>query len=351
MAAFRHEQPDRCPMYASFVKEFADRIRRDMNLMANTTRNPYGGAYEYELERALGFDMLVTSVGWGRSHHQEGDDYWDEWGVHWRMSEYETPFGKGAYSNMVEHPLANKQAFAGYVPPDPTRPELYAKAKHVVSTYGDEYWIVGATLPTIFECAWALRGLENLLMDMVLDPTLAGTILDIPYHYHLTAAKKLVEIGVDMIWIGDDVGTQTGLMMSPDLWRQLLKPRLVAFIQELKAANPAVKVAYHSDGNIRTIIPELIEAGVDVLNPVQPACLDVVELKKTFGRELCFWGSIDVQHTLPFGTPGEVEAEVRMRIETLGQDGGLILSPTHHVQLDTPLENFWAMVNTVRKPH
>ena len=85
-------------MYASFVKEFADRIRKDMNLVANTARNPYGGAYEYELERALGFDMLVTSVGWGGSHHLEGDEYWDEWGVHWQKSEYETPFGKGTYA-------------------------------------------------------------------------------------------------------------------------------------------------------------------------------------------------------------------------------------------------------------
>ena len=88
-------------------------------------------------------------------------------------------------------------------------------------------------------------------------------------------------------------------------------------------------------------------AGCDVLNPIQPACMDPAEIKGAYGDVLCFWGSIDEQHTLPFGTPQDVEAEVIQRLQTMGRDGGLILAPTHHVQLDTPLENFWAMVNTI----
>jgi uroporphyrinogen-III decarboxylase len=108
-----------------------------------------------------------------------------------------------------------------------------------------------------------------------------------------------------------------------------------------------VKVAYHSDGVINPIIPELIEIGVDVLNPIQPACMDPAQLKREFGNRLCFWGSIDEQHTLPFGTSQDVSNEVRMRLDTLGKDGGLIIGPTHHVQLDTPMENFWSMVNTI----
>jgi uroporphyrinogen decarboxylase len=335
-------------MYMSFVQEFADRLRQNMRLSEGTTRNPYGGANEYELERVLDLDMLVTSVGWGSSHHGETDEYVDEWGVHWRASVYQTPYGVGTYRNMIEHPLAEPGAIDQYAPPDPTRPALYARAEQIVRNYRDEYWIVGATLPTIFECAWALRGLENLLIDMVTEPSLAERILDIPYGYHLTAAKRLVEIGVDMVWIGDDVGGQAGMIMSPRLWRRFLKPRLAAFISELKAINPAVKVAYHSDGNIRAIIPELIEVGVDVLNPVQPACLDLAELKREFGHTLCFWGGVDVQRTLPFEASAVVREEVRMTLEVLGASGGLIIAPTHHVQLDTPLENFWAMMDVIR---
>ncbi len=108
-----------------------------------------------------------------------------------------------------------------------------------------------------------------------------------------------------------------------------------------------MKVAYHTDGCVYAIIPELIEIGIDVLNPVQPAAMDPVLVKREYGNDLCFWGSMDEQHTLPFGSPDDVRQEVVDRIATLGAGGGLILAPTHHVQLDTPLENFWAMVEAV----
>jgi uroporphyrinogen-III decarboxylase len=150
-----------------------------------------------------------------------------------------------------------------------------------------------------------------------------------------------------MIWTGDDVGSQNQMMISPRMWRKYFKPRMANFISELKAINPAVKVAYHTDGNVEPIIPELIEIGIDVLNPIQPASMDPAQIKKEYGDKLCFWGTIDEQQTLPFGTPEDVVNEVRERLETVGYDGGLILAPTHHVQLDTPLENFWAMVNTI----
>jgi len=121
------------------------------------------------------------------------------------------------------------------------------------------------------------------------------------------------------------------------------------FISTLREINPDIKIAYHSDGNIYQIIPDLIEIGVDVLNPIQPACMDPAKVKKDFGDKLCFWGTMDEQQTLPFGTPADVEREVKERLKTVGRGGGLIIGPTHHVQLDTPLENFWAMVNTTRE--
>jgi uroporphyrinogen-III decarboxylase len=116
----------------------------------------------------------------------------------------------------------------------------------------------------------------------------------------------------------------------------------------LKAINPDVKIAYHTDGYVIPIIPDLIEIGLDVLNPIQPASMDPAEVKTKYGKELCFWGTIDEQKTLPFGTPEDVANEVRHRLDTIGRDGGLIIGPTHSVQLDTPPENFWAMVDTIR---
>ena len=347
--ALNHEIPDRCPMQISFTPEFAERLYKDMQMKGSSIHNPHGGGNTYELERALGEDMLLTSVGWANSYYFDDKDYVDEWGIGWGIQPYETPFGSGHYTEIIGHPLADIDAISSYQPPNPNRPELYISSKQMISDFKDEYWIVGVTVTTIFETAWALRGYERLMMDMSLDPDLANVILEIPYRYHLTAAKKLVELGVDMIWIGDDVGTQNRMLISPKMWRQFLKSRMTNFIAEIKSLNPRLKVAYHTDGKIDPILPDLIEIGLDVLNPIQPASMDPAELKRKYGDQLCFWGSIDEQHTLPFGTANDVHSEVQTRLETLGRNGGLIIGPTHHVQLDTPMENFWAMVNAIKE--
>ena len=302
--------------------------------------NPHGGGNTYELERALDEDMLLTSVGWANCYYQQAGRYTDEWGIRWKPCPIKRSLARVIIPRWRPIPLADDAAIDGYRPPDPARPELYREAERLVADYGREYWIVGVTVTTIFETAWALRGLSRLLMDLVENPDLAQRILDIPFRYHLAAARRLVEIGVDMIWIGDDVGSQKGMMISPAAWRTFLKPRMAEFVATLKAINPAVKIAYHSDGNVWSIIPELIEIGIDVLNPIQPACMDPAEVKKKYGRQLCFWGSLDEQHTLPFGSPDDVRREVLARLQTIGHGGGLILGPTHHVQLDTPMENF-----------
>jgi uroporphyrinogen decarboxylase len=346
--ALNREQPDRCPMQISFTPEFAARLRAELKLDPAGDHNPHGGGNTYQLERALGEDLLLTSVGWANSYYQANHDYVDEWGIGWKLCEYETPFGDGYYTEVCSHPLAEDDAISRYTPPDPHRPELYHDAERVVRDYGQEYFIVGVTVTTVFETAWALRGLERMMMDFVENPELAEAILDIPFSYHLRAARKLVELGVDMIWTGDDVGGQSAMILSPAMWRRLFKPRMARFFAEIKRLNPNIKIAYHSDGVIEPIIPDLIEIGVDVLNPIQPACMDPARLKRQYGDKLCFWGSIDEQHTLPFGTPADVRAEVQARLDTLGQGGGLIIGPTHHVQLDTPMENFRAMVDAIR---
>ena len=336
------------PFQASFTPEFAARLRADMGLDGRPGHNPHGGGNTYELERALDEDMLLTSVGWANSYYR-GDKYVDDWGIGWRDIAYETPYGTGKYTEIATHPLADAAALASYRPPDPDAPGLYDDAARVVREYGRDYWIVGVTVTTIFETAWALRGLSRLLTDFVDDPDLAEAILEIPFRFHLAAAKKLAALGVDMIWTGDDVGAQSAMVISPAMWRRFFKPRMSRFFAEVRAVNPRVKLAYHSDGFIEPIIPDLIEIGLDVLNPVQPASMDPAMLKRIYGRRLAFWGSIDEQWTLPFGTPADVRHEVETRLGTLGRGGGLIIGPTHHVQLDTPLENFWAMVDAVKR--
>jgi uroporphyrinogen decarboxylase len=324
-------------MQISYTPEFAARLEHELNAAQEL----------YQLERALGQDLLLTGVGWASSYYREQGDYVDEWGVGWRSVEYDTPYGPGYYTDFAHHPLAQDDALDGYRPPDPDRSELYDEAEWLVQNLSHEYWIVGVTVCAVFETAWALRGYEQMLVDLALNPDLAHRILDIPYHYHLAAAKRLVQIGVDMIWLGDDVGAQQAMLISPRMWRKFLKPRMASLIGELKALNPQLRVAYHSDGSIYPIIPDLIEIGLDVLNPVQPASMDPAWLKQEYGDRLCFWGTIDEQHTLPFGSADDVRAKVHARLQTVGRNGGLILGPTHNVQLDTPMENFRAMVDTI----
>ena len=186
------------------------------------------------------------------------------------------------------------------------------------------------------------------MMDFVMNPDLAERILQIPYQYYLTAAKKLVEMGVDMIWTGDDFGQQHQLMMSPQMWRRIFKPRYREFYAVLKRLNPDIIIAHHSDGYIEPIISDFIEIGLDVLQTVQPQSMDPAKLKNAYGDKLSFWGTMDVQHTFPYGTPVDVANEVRQRIDIVGQDGGLILAPAHGIQPDVPLENLRAFYTTLR---
>ena len=343
-ATLAHEPTDRCPFQATFTPEFAARLRADLGFGAGARHNPGGGGNSYELEVALGQDMLLTSVGWATSYYMDDHhDYVDEWGVGWRVVPYQTAQGIGHHTEPYRHPLADAAALSSYQPPDPRRDDLYNHSQRALAEWGDQYWIVGAVTATIFETAWALRGLEQLLMDFVEAPDLAEEILELPCRYHGVAAERLTRLGVDMIWLGDDIAGHRGLLMSPRAWRRFLKPRMAELIARLKAINPSVKVAYRSDGCLYEVIPDLIEIGIDVLSPIQPVAMDPLHLKRQWGEDLCFWGSMDEQQTLPFGTPSEVRAQVRARIAVLGAGGGLILGPTHHLQLDTPLENFWAM--------
>ena len=338
--ALNHEKPDRCPVQMGYTPEFYTRLEQDLH-------RTFDSEYLNDVTQIISGDMQVASVGWSTSYYLDDKPYTDEWGVGWIVHPYETPFGIGNYTEICNFPLSDEAAISGYTPPDPNRVGLYKEAEQLVAEYKEEYWIVGQVHTTVFETAWALRGLEQMLRDMAANPDLANIILEIPYRYHLRAAKRLVEIGVDMIFLGDDVGAQNQMLISPEMWRRFLKPRMANLISELKDNNSEIKVAYHTDGYIEPIILDLIEIGVDVLNPVQPASMDPAKIKKNFGDNLCFWGTIDQQQTLPFGTPQDVVFEVETRLRTVGYDGGLILAPTHAVQLDTPLENFYALIESI----
>jgi len=149
--------------------------------------------------------------------------------------------------------------------------------------------------------------------------------------------------------LGDDIGMQSGMIMSADTWRHWLKPRLAQIIRAAKEVKPDIHIFYHSDGDCRAVIRDLIEIGVTVLNPVQPECMDPAEIKAAFGDQLAFWGTIGTQTTMPFGTPEQVRATVRERIMTVGKGGGLLIAPTHILEPEVPWDNIIAFVEAVNE--
>ena len=202
---------------------------------------------------------------------------------------------------------------------------------------------------TIFEKAWRIRGMEELMMDFILNPDLAERLLDEVARRTGYLALRYAQAGVDIIQFGDDIGSQRTMMISPKMWRKFLKPRMARIIAEAKAANPELLVFYHSDGNLEAVVPDLIEIGVDILNPVQPESMDIAELKRLYGDRLSFWGGIGVQTTMPFGTPEEVRASVKRLIQTASQGGGLVVAPAHVIEPDVPWENVEAFVQAVER--
>lgn len=343
-----HKEADRVPKFASFTPEFASRLRKHLE-MKDDLVNPHGTS-EHDLDIKVGNDMLLFAQGFANSYYQSLDkNYDDEWGIGWKIINYSTKFGKGSYTEISKNPLREDNSLKIYIPPDPAIESRYEGCKKLIKCYGKEYAIMGVIVCTIFESAWALRGLDTLMIDLIENEDIANKILDIPFNYHLYAGKKMVELGVDLIWTGDDVGGQNAMIMSPQLWRKYLKPRMANLYSELKRINPKLKIAYHSDGYIIPIIDDLVEIGLDILNPIQPKCMNPYDLKKRYGERLSLWGTIDIQETLPFGTKEQVIAETKERIRDLGPSGGFIISPTHHVQNDTSIENFFAFWDTVEK--
>jgi uroporphyrinogen decarboxylase len=148
--------------------------------------------------------------------------------------------------------------------------------------------------------------------------------------------------------LGDDVSTQLAMMISPAIWKQYLKPRMAHIIAAARKAKPDMLIFYHGDGNLTDIVPDLIEIGVDVLNPVQPECVNAFALKKQYGDKLSFWGTIGTQTTMPFSSPAEIERIVKTNIEVMGRGGGFLVAPTHTLEPDVPWENIEAFVNAAR---
>jgi uroporphyrinogen decarboxylase len=201
----------------------------------------------------------------------------------------------------------------------------------------------------MYEIAWQIRGYEQFLLDTIERPAWAECLLERLYQQNMIRAVAAAKAGADLAFCGDDVANQNALMFSPDTWRKLIHSRWASLWRTIKQVNPAIRIKYHTDGNISAIIPELIEAGLDILNPMQPECLDLDDVHRRYGRRLTFDGCIGTQSTMPWGTPEEVRARVKEVIDKYGRQGGLSIAPTHVLEPEVPLANIDALFETCRE--
>ncbi len=270
----------------------------------------------------------------------------DIWGHHIKILEH--PSG-GAYEEFASWPLdgaASVENLKSYPWPDPDWWDFSPLPGIIKQLDEHREYHIRFRIGSVFEIAWQLRGMEKFLLDLSTDPGIALYIMDRLTEAHVENTRRVMELAgdrMDMLYFYDDVATQQSLMISPRMWRKHIRPRQAQIIEVAKSYN--TPVMYHCDGAIYRLIPELLDMGIDLLNPIQADIPDMEpqRLKDEFGERLCFHGGIDIIKTLPLGTPQEVAAEVRERIRVLGKSGGYILASSHHIQADTPLKNILTM--------
>jgi uroporphyrinogen decarboxylase len=332
-------------VHSALERQPVDRVPVFMWFHPDTARN-LGQVLEIapaQVDVAMGNDVRQTWVNnnyamEGITHEREGQSHTDVWGIHWVK--------KGAFNQIVASPLeeATPEQMRAYRFPFGHSDELLAQMDRVVRDAGDCF--LGCDVsPCVFEMYWRLRGMEPALMDMAAEPELAaemmGRCADFAVHLSQEACCRFP---LDWLWTGDDVASQQALIMSPRTWREMIKPHLKRVCQVGKQHE--LPVAYHSCGAIRPIIGDLIEIGVDVLNPIQCNCegMDPLDLKREFGARLAFMGGVDTQGVLPNGSVGEVRAATRRLIDGMAVDGGgYILAASHTIPPETPMENIFAM--------
>jgi uroporphyrinogen decarboxylase len=279
--------------------------------------------------------------------------YEDEWGIR------TTKPASSHYFDMIEHPLtnANLDDLEKFNWPDPTDTKRIDGLKDETKRLYESCpyaLVLNGFSETFFGLPSWLRGHQQFYMDLLLNPKFVNNLLDKLLNYWETLAEIVLElIGeyIQVVRVADDLGTQRGLIISPQLYRKYIKPKQKEFYSFIKERTDA-KLLIHSCGSIYEIIPDLIEIGIDVINPVQVSAknMDSLKLKKEFGGKLGFWGGgCDNQHILPCETPKKVEKEVKKRISDFAPGGGFIFAPIHNIQYDVPPENICKLFNTVLK--
>ena len=239
-------------------------------------------------------------------------------------------------------PFTDLKQFKDYPYPTIDLSEIDMVKKQADELHSKDLASVGNMQCTIWESAWYMRGMEELMMDMMCEEECADYHLTRITDISTTRATAYAKAGVDILYLGDDIGMQRSIMMSKELYRTHIKPRLKNLIDEVRKINPGIIILYHSCGYVTPFIEDFIDVGIDALNPIQPECMDFEQIISEYRGAISFCGTIGTQSTMPFGTPAEVKEAVRRNLDIAGDKGGLFCIPTHLLEPEVPWENIVA---------
>ena len=361
LVALNHREPDRVPIDLGGTPTSTISARALENLKAHLgIQSPtrlmspiFLTAYpDEEVVRTFGVDVkMITAnppAGFELHPTPEGRIV-DEWGVVYQWNE-EAQTHFILESEAPLHRVTTPEQVEKHPWPDPTDPSRYRGLKETARRYQQEGYAVVVSAPLmVMTQTQGMRGLEQFMMDTVLNPSLLEYMMDTILGIQLEMSRRLLEEidpYMDVIVIGDDLSHQGGITYSPDMYRRLFKPRHRQIMRVLKEEFGDAKVLYHCCGGVEPLLPDLIDLGIDAINPVQVSAKgmeDTKNLKAKYGRHLTFWGGIDTQRILPFGTPAEVRNEVRRRIEDLAEGGGFVLAAVHNIRPEVKPANICAL--------
>ncbi len=370
LTALNHQEPDRIPLDLGSTQVTSIHEVAYRNLRAYLGMPPVGPQIcdtvqglalpDDDLIEKLGVDVRglfpLNSHNWQIALTDLGDrwEYRDEWGlIQHRPKDV-------LYFSVVKSPLDSSTLTVAdvrdYAWPDTGDAQRIAGLRELATTYraqGRAVMIKGV-LAGIFEMSQRVRGMQNIMIDLASNEALARAFLDkmveLKIKFWETALTQLGDL-IDVISEADDYGTQTSQLISPRMFRKIFKPRLKTLFARIHQLAPNARLFFHSDGNIRPILPDLIEIGIDVLNPIHITAtgMEPSALKRDFGKDVAFWGGgVETQSVLPFGTPQEVKDNVRRNVDALAPGGGYVFNTIHNIQADVPPENIVAMIEALR---
>ena len=340
--------PDRIPFQFDLCRSLIDHFSAKLRLDPGYTLSYYEDlSYRIsanEIRTKLGSDCIVVGGQTAKNFVPKtvsGNITTNEFGMHMKPT--------ALYVEVVKCPLKDIETVAeaeAFPFPDSYAEGRMENAKRDIDRFGKDYFVIGDCELTLFEMAWHLTGLETYMLGMAGEEDWIETINDKVEYFTTGIAEQLVKAGVDAVWLGEDLGSQISTLISPEMWRQVFRPRHERIIRKLKAINPNIIIIMHSDGAVAPLLEDFIEMGIEVYNPVQPNVpgSDPRELKDKYGGRICFFGGIDQQQLLPGGNMRDIENEMRRRAGILGKNGGYLMAPAHIIQADVSPETVEGML-------